>query len=110
MANPMAYLLVKTNPMAYLVAKTNPMEIFQMSDYTNFANIQERLKVAELNDFQAKIVAIHLAALSQNLSHQLSMAVIDSQDPAVLEAVKLIAHKMAVQLDVERLSLLVKGD
>ena len=81
-----------------------------MSDYTNFANIKARLEVAELNDFQAKIVAITLEALSQNLSHQLSMAVIDSQDPKVLEAVKLIAHKMGVELDVERLSLLVKGD
>lgn len=97
MANKLTTLLVKTT------------EILQMCEYTNFVNIQDRLKGADLSPFQAKIVDINLAALSQNLSHQLYMAAVESQDPKVFEAVKLIAHKMGVDLDVERLSLLVKG-
>ena len=80
-----------------------------MSEYTHFANIKERLKVANLSDFQAKIIELNLLALSQNLSHQLYMTAVESQDLAVLEAVKLIAHTMGVELDVDRLSLLVKG-
>jgi len=86
------------------------MEIFQMSEYTNFANIKARLEVAEFSDFQSRLIQIHLDALGGHLTHQLYMAVIDSQDPAVLEAVKLIAHKMGVEIDVEHLTLLVKGD
>lgn len=81
-----------------------------MSEYTNFANIQKSLEVAELNDFQSRLIQIHLDALGGHLTHQLHMVAVESQDPAVLEAVKLIAHKMGVNLDVERLTLLVKGD
>lgn len=81
-----------------------------MSEYTNFENVVERLKIAELNDFQSSLLQIHLDALGGHLTHQLHMAVIESQDPKVFEAVKLIANKMGVNLDVERLSLLVKGD
>lgn len=102
------YLLAKTNPMAYLLAKIT--EIIQMSEYTNFANIQKSLEVARLSDFQSSLLQIHLDALGGHLTHQLHMAVIESQDPKVFEAVKLIANKMGVNLDVERLSLLVKGD
>lgn len=80
-----------------------------MSNYTNFANIQERLKVAQLSNFQSSILQIHLDALGGHLTHQLTMAVLESQDPAVLEAVKLIAHKMGVNLDVDCLPFLVKG-
>lgn len=81
-----------------------------MSEYTNFENVVERLKIAELNDFQSSLLQTHLDALGGHLTHQLHMAVIESQDPKVFEAVKLIANKMGVNLDVERLSLLVKGD
>lgn len=81
-----------------------------MSEYTNFANIQKSLEVAELNNFQSRLIQIHLDALSGHLTHQLHMAVIESQDPKVFEAVKLIADKMGVELEADRLTLLVKGD
>lgn len=81
-----------------------------MSEYTNFNNVVERLKPAELTDFQSRLINIYLTALSQNLSHQLYMVAVESQDLAVLEAVKTIAQAMSVELDVDRLTLLVKGN
>lgn len=81
-----------------------------MSEYTNFANIQKSLEVANLSDFQSRLIQIHLEALSGHLTHQLHMAVLESQSHAVLEAVKLIADKMGVELEADRLTLLVKGD
>ena len=68
-----------------------------MSEYTNFANIQERLKVANLSDFQAKVVGTYLEMTAQTLRHELFMATTDSGcDPKVVEAVKLIADKMGL--------------
>ena len=80
-----------------------------MSEYTNFANIQKSLEVARLSDFQSSLIQIYLDTLSGHLTHQLHMVVIESQSHAVLEAVKLIADKMGVEIEADRLTLLVKG-
>ena len=68
-----------------------------MAEYTNFANIQERLKVASLSDFQAKVVGTYLEMTAQTLRHELFMATAEHDwDPKVVEAVKLIADKMGL--------------
>ena len=68
-----------------------------MSEYTNFANIKARLAVANLSDFQAKVVNTYLEMAAQTLRHELFMATAEHDwDPKVVEAVKLITHRMGL--------------
>lgn len=86
-----------------------------MATFNDFSNTAEQIKTFcsaggdTLTPFQTKMVENHLSSLGSNVSHQLLMAVLQSRDPAVLEAVKLIAQSLGLKTDFSYAEVIVKG-
>lgn len=76
-----------------------------MATFNDFGNTAEQIKTFcaagcdPLSPFQTQMVENRLASLGSNVSHQLIMAVLESRDLAVLEAVKSISQALGLKTD-----------
>lgn len=86
-----------------------------MATFNDFGNTAEQIKAFcsagcdPLTNYQNRMVENHLVSLGSNVSHQLIMAVLQSRDPAVLEAVKLIAQSLGLNTDFSYAEVVIKG-
>lgn len=88
-----------------------------MATFNDFGNTAEQIKTFcsaggdTLTPFQAKMVENHLASLGSNVSHHLIMAVLETRNPNVLEAVKGIAQALSLNTDFSYAEVVInKGD
>lgn len=86
-----------------------------MATFNDFGNTAEQIKsfcsagCDPLSPFQTEMVENHLTSLGSNVSHHLIMAALETRNPAVLEAVKVVAQALNLKTDFSYAEVVIKG-